>query len=82
MDTIYRLQDAKALEQWARNRPLVQFLLCLAIRSSLDQPPAIWQSWMKTRGKGKLPNLTVLNTKHGHCALPENYVKCLLEGRC
>jgi len=83
MDTIYRTQDAKALERWAGNLFWdAEFTLVLGNSVKADQPPAIWKRWIITRGKGELPgNLKVLKTSDGHCELPGNYVRSFLEGR-
>ncbi len=80
LDTTYRLQDAKALEQWARKlestRPDVQFWLTL---SKSGDPPNVWKYWENTRkktmGKVELPgNLMINNMPEEHCDLPGKYV--------
>jgi hypothetical protein len=85
MDTTYRLQDAKALEQWARKfesaKPVVQFILIL---SGEGTPPNVWKYWekmrKKTMGNVGLPwNLIVNNMpKDKHCDLPGKYVGTFL----
>jgi hypothetical protein len=76
MDTTYRLRDAKALEQWARNVATVQFNLVL---SKSDPSVAVWQGWEKTRrnttGQNRPTNLRVFhNLAFGHCDLPANFL--------
>ena len=81
MDTTYRPQDAKALEQWARNRRIAQFILVL---SKAGDPPNVWKNWRdpKRNPMAKVPlpgNLQVHNmTKDGHCDLPGKYVESFL----
>jgi hypothetical protein len=77
MDTTYRTQDAKALEQWARTIPSVQLNL---VFSKQDPSPSVWQDWEKGRkkvtGYDKRPaNLRVFqHLVYGHCALPESFL--------
>lgn len=81
MDTTYRTQDAKSLEQWARKLEAVQFILVFSKR---DPSRTVWKDWEKTRkkmtGQAERPkNLKVFNmTADGHCDLPRRYVSAFL----
>jgi hypothetical protein len=81
LDTTYRTQDAKALEQWARNLGAAQFILVFSKR---DPSPAVWKGWEKTRkkmtGQVERPkNLQVFNMlRDEHCDLPRRYVSTFL----
>jgi hypothetical protein len=77
LDIPHSERQAKALEDWARKRPFVEFILVFA---KLGTPPAVWKWWRTKMKNVPLPkNVQVINTKDGHCKLPENYLGLALK---
>ncbi len=77
LDIPHSERQAKALEDWARSRRFVEFILVFA---QFGTPPTVWQWWRTKMAKVPLPNnVQVVKTKDSHCKLPENYIGLALK---
>ena len=77
LDIPHNERQAKALEDWARSRRFVEFILVFA---KFGTPPTVWKARRTKMANVPLPkNLQVLNTNDGHCKLPENYLGLALK---
>ncbi len=77
LDIPHAARHAKALVDWARSRPSVQFFLAFA---SAGTPPDTWKQWLRDNPKVQLPdNLRVVNSKDSHCNLPFTFVRFFLD---